>query len=136
MQITGQCLCGAVAFTGTPRPDNGISVCHCGQCRRWNSGPYMSLRFADGVTLTKSSGLVWYASSDQGERGFCRECGSSLFWRQPGAARDWGVSVGTLEASHGQRIVEHIWIDDKPEFYDFSDDAPRKTEAQCLAEKR
>jgi hypothetical protein len=36
--------------------------------------------------------------------------------------------------SHGQEIVEHIWIDDKPDFYDFADDAPRKTAAECLAE--
>ncbi len=136
MQITGQCLCGAVAFTGTPCPDNGISVCHCGQCRRWGSGPFMSIGFADGVTLTKSEGLVWYVSSDHGERGFCRHCGSALFWREARVERDWDVSVGTLAEGHGQRIVEHIWIDDKPEFYDFADDAPRKTAAQCLAEKR
>ncbi len=134
MTMTGQCLCGAVQFTGTPCPDDGISVCHCGQCRRWASGPYMSARMADGVTLTKDDGLAWYASSDIGERGFCRHCGSALFWREPGEARDWAVSVGTLAEGHGQAIVEHIWIDDKPDFYDFADDAPRKTAAQRLGE--
>jgi hypothetical protein len=134
MQITGQCLCGAVQFTGTPRPDDGISVCHCGQCRRWASGPYTSLRMDGGVTLTNDDGLVWYASSDFGQRGFCRDCGSSLFWRQPEAECDWAVSVGALDDGHGQRIAEHIWIDDKPGFYDFADDAPRKTAAQCLGE--
>jgi len=134
MEITGQCLCGAVAFTGTPCPDDGISVCHCGQCRRWASGPYTSLRFANGVTLTRSDGLVWFASSDIGERGFCRDCGASLFWRKTGAERDWAVSVGAVGEGHEQEIVEHIWIDDKPDFYDFADGAPRKTAAECLAE--
>ncbi len=84
MQITGQCLCGAVQFTGTPVEGRGIHVCHCGQCRRWVSGPVMVIRMAGGVVLTKSKGLVWYASSDRGERGFCCHCGSSLFWRVPG----------------------------------------------------
>jgi hypothetical protein len=135
MQITGQCLCGAVAFTGTPRPHNGISVCHCGQCRRWASGPLMSIRMADGVTLTRDDGLVWYAASDHGERGFCRHCGATLFWRVQGVERDWSASVGTLVGDHGQQIVEHIWSDDKPDFYDFTDDAPRKTAAECLARK-
>jgi hypothetical protein len=134
MEMTGQCLCGAVKFTGTPRAGNGISVCHCGQCRRWASGPYTSLRFADGVTLTKSDGLVWFASSDIGERGFCRDCGASLFWRKTGAERHWAVSVGAIGECHEQEIVEHIWIDDKPDFYDFADGAPRKTAAECLAE--
>ena len=137
MEMTGQCLCGAVQFTGTPIQGRGISVCHCGQCRRWASGPLMSVRMADGVTLTKADGLAWYASSDFGERGFCRRCGSTLFWREAGAERDWAVSVGALDATndggHGLRITEHIWIDDKPDFYDFADDAPRKTAAQCLA---
>ncbi len=135
MQITGLCLCGAVQFTGTPVEGRGIHVCHCGQCRRWASGPFMAIRFSSGVTLTKDDGLDWYASSDRGERGFCRHCGSTLFWREPGEARDWAVSVGTLAEGHGQEIVEHIWIDDKPDFYDFADDAPRKTAAQCLGEE-
>jgi hypothetical protein len=87
---------------------------------------------ADGVTLTKSDGLAWYASSDHSERGFCGHCGSTLFWRRSGAKRDWAVSVGTLENGHGQRIAEHIWVDDKPGFYDFADDAPRLTAAECL----
>ena len=133
MQITGQCLCGAVQFTGTPIQGGGISVCHCGQCRRWASGPLMSVRMADGVTLTTSDGLAWHASSDFGERGFCRNCGSTLFWREAGAERDWAVSVGTLAEGHGQRIAEHIWVDDKPGFYDFADDAPRLTAAQAIA---
>ena len=132
MQTTGQCLCGAVQFTGAPVAGGGISVCHCGQCRRWASGPYASLRMDRGVSLTRADGLVCYASSDFGERGFCRDCGSSLFWRERGAERDWAVSVGALDDGHGQRIAEHIWIDDKPEFYDFADDAPRKTAAECL----
>ncbi len=134
MSMTGQCLCGAVRFTGTPTQGRGISVCHCGQCRRWASGPLMSVRMAGGVTLSASGGLAWYASSDHGEHGFCRHCGSTLFWREAGADRDWAVSVGTLAEDHGQEIVEHIWIDDKPDFYDFADDAPRKTAAQCLGE--
>jgi hypothetical protein len=95
----------------------------------------MSVRFADGVTLTRGDGLVWHASSDFGERGFCRDCGASLFWRATGVERDWAISVGALEPGHGQEIAAHIWIDDKPGFYDFADDAPRKTEAECLAEK-
>ena len=137
MAMTGQCLCGAVLFTGTPVEGRGIHVCHCGQCRRWASGPFMAIRFSGGGTLTKDDGLVWYASSDQGERGFCRHCGSTLFWREPGVGRDWAVSMGTLDATndgeHGQQISQHIWVDDKPGFYDFADDAPRLTAAQAMA---
>lgn len=133
MTVIGQCLCGAVQFTGTPAGGGQVSVCHCGQCRRWNSGPLMSLDMQGGVALTKSDGLAWYKSSDRGERGFCRHCGSNLFWREPGAAGDWGVSAGALDDPSGLTIARHIWVDDKPDFYDFSDDAPRLTAAQAEA---
>ena len=133
MGVTGQCLCGAVRFTGTLVAGGGISVCHCGQCRRWASGPFMSEHMADGVTLTSADGLAWYASSDFAERGFCRHCGSTLFWRRQGEARDWAVSIGSLAEGHNQRIAEHIWVDDKPDFYDFADHAPRLTAAQAMA---
>jgi hypothetical protein len=63
----------------------------------------MSARMEGGVTLVRDDGLAWYASSDVGERGFCRHCGSTLFWREPGVGRDWAVSMGTLEDGHGPR---------------------------------
>lgn len=133
MELTGQCLCGAVQFTGIPVPDRGISVCHCGQCRRWASGPFWAMRMAGGIKLTKDDGLVWFPSSDHGERGFCRNCGTSLFWRKPGTGLDCAVSAGSLAAGHGLTIGAHIWVDDKPGFYEFNDDAPRLTAAQAMA---
>ena len=131
MNVTGQCLCGAVRFTGTPTAARSISVCHCGQCRRWATGPVFACRMEGGVTLTKDEGLTWFASSSEGERGFCRHCGTSLFWRQPGTGLDCAVSVGALDPGHGLSIASHIWIEDKPDFYDFADDAPRLTAAEA-----
>jgi hypothetical protein len=133
MTVAGRCLCGAVQFSGVPIADRGVSICHCGQCRRWNSGPLMSLDMVGGVTLTKDEGLVWYRSSDHGERGFCRQCGSGLFWRRPGAERDWGVSAGALDDPSGLMIARLIWVDDTPGFHEFADDAPRLTASQAEA---
>ncbi len=134
MSIIGQCLCGAVRFTGIPDRKRGISVCHCGQCRRWaGGGPFFAVRMQGGVALTKDEGLEWFRSSDKGERGFCRHCGTSLFWRAPGAGLDVAVSAGSLAAGHGLKIGAHIWVDDQPGYYEFADDAPRLTAAEALA---
>ena len=133
MTTTGQCLCGAVRFSGTPVPGKGMSVCHCGQCRRWASGPFWAVRMQGGITLTHDDGLAWFRSSDHGERGFCRRCGTSLFWRKPGSGLDVAVSVGSLDPGHGLVIGSHIWVDDKPGYYEFIDDAPRLTAAQAMA---
>lgn len=124
-RLDGRCLCGAVRFSGVPVPGRGIGVCHCGMCRIHGGGPMMAIRLVGGVTLDAGETLVWYHSSDAGERGFCSRCGSSVFWREPGVASDWAVNVHTLGDGHGLTIREHIYTADKPEFYDFSDSAPR-----------
>ena len=127
--LTGQCLCGSVKFSGLP--DNGIGVCHCGQCRRWGAGPFMEVDMSTGVRFETDEGLSWYRSSEIGERGFCRRCGSSLFWRRVGAGAAMSVSAHALQTDHGLELTQHIWVDDKPDWYDFADDAPRKTAAEC-----
>jgi len=86
-----------------------------------------------GITLTQEVGLIWFRSSDHGERGFCDRCGSSLFWRKPGSGLDVAVSVGALVDGHREQIASHIWIEEKPDFYDFADDAPRLTAEQAMA---
>ena len=93
----------------------------------------MSVRFADGVKLVSGAELAWHASSEWAERGFCRRCGTSLFWRLTGELSDWTVNLNALGDDHGLAINEHIWVDQKPDFYDFADTTPRLTEAEFMA---
>ncbi|MEM9059952.1 MAG: GFA family protein [Pseudomonadota bacterium] len=131
-QLNGQCLCGSVRFHGRILPGRGVGVCHCGQCRRWASGPFMAVRFEGGVTFDADESLNWFRSSEHGERGFCNRCGSSLFWRAPGDGVDVAISVSALPEDHGLGIMEHIWVDDQPDWYAFADDTPRLTAADVL----
>ncbi|GMG84903.1 GFA family protein [Paralimibaculum aggregatum] len=132
--LRGRCLCGAVRFEGRGAP-GGVTPCHCGQCRRWSGGgPFMPVHFAGGVALAEGAALAWYRSSETGERGFCSHCGSSLFWRRPGDPGDWAVSAAALPEGTAHRIARHVWVDDRPGWYDFTDDAPRLTAAECLRE--
>ena len=50
------------------------------------------------LRLTESRGLRWYASSAIARRGFCGECGSSLFW-EPMAKDYVAVAAGTLDCA-------------------------------------
>ena len=134
--LKGQCLCGAVKFHGTIAENRGINVCHCGQCRRWGGGgPFMPVRFEGGVVFEDDAALTWFKSSEHGERGFCRVCGSSLFWRAPGAGNDVAINVSTLGDDHGLQLQQHIWVDDQPGWYAFADDAPRLTAAQAMGQE-
>jgi len=128
----GHCLCGAARFE-VPRPPHEIGMCHCGMCRRWSGGGPLVGGIVDAVTVTAGEALQWYASSSWGERGFCGACGSSLFWRQKGAAAGWLVCAGALPEADAPRLAQHIFIDDKPAYYDFTGDAPRLTGAEFTA---
>lgn len=132
--LKGECLCGAVRFSGVPNEGEGIGICHCGQCRRWTAGPFMEVNMFGTVTFEADETLVWYRSSDIGERGFCSRCGTSLFWRKASKPEDISVSVGALQEDHGMALERHIWVDDQPCWYTFADDTPRLTAAQAMGQ--
>lgn len=133
--ISGRCLCGAVRFEAAQAADKfgEVILCHCGMCRRWGGGLPFAFILAR-VSLEKSDALKWKQTSDWGERGFCGECGACLFCREQGGSEgEWDVAVGALDSQANLKIARHIFIDDKPDFYDLADAAPRVTGAVCVA---
>lgn len=120
----GGCLCGAVRFgvAGTPR---GVILCHCEQCRRTHGshGAYTAIKRPQ-LIVTESRGLRWYRSSESVRRGFCGECGSSLFWEREGSGQI-SISAGAFDAPTGLQTVGHIYIADAADFEVISDDLPK-----------
>lgn len=129
-KLAGRCLCGAVAFE-VARDTEKVDVCHCGQCRRW-SGHYWASVNVDLASLRFMAGedkVGWFRSSDQVRRGFCKECGSALFWhpdRNKDHAHRISISAGSLDAPSGVRLAEHIFVVDKGDYYDIADGLPQK----------
>ncbi len=121
----GGCLCGGVRYLvrGELR---GVIACHCAQCRR-TSGHYAAMTSAPSaqLELTTSSTLAWYQSSASAERGFCRVCGANLFWRRFGED-SISITAGTLDVPTNTRVSEHIFVDDKSDYYTIDDDLPKK----------
>ena len=127
---SGKCLCGAVTFTAE-NVETHFHACHCGMCRRWSGGPSMGAN-ADSVRFEGEENIVRYRSSDWAERGFCRKCGSGLFYFfKP--ANQYMISIGAFDEPTDFVVAEEIFIDHKPGFYDFAGDHPKKTEAEVLA---
>ena len=101
--IHGQCLCGGVAFTlSEPGP---ISACHCRMCQRWTGSVFIDMMVEDDqIEFQRDDTLAWYNSSDWAQRGFCVNCGSSLFYRMKHDGAHWAVLVGSLDIPPGQTI--------------------------------
>ena len=121
----GGCLCGGVRYrvTGPLRP---IIYCHCSQCRR-TSGHFVAATAVtrEALVIDADDGLEWFASSESASRGFCRRCGSSLFWLPN--LRDYvSIMAGTLDDSAGLDAAEHICVSDKGDYYELTDDLPKR----------
>ena len=120
--VNGGCLCGAVRYRA--RGLSPLTLCHCSQCLCW-SGHYLAasavpssqLRITQKKADSGENPLCWYASSSRAERGFCRLCGSSLFWR--GKDSDSiEVAAGTLDQVPADLAIgRHLHLEDKPSWY-------------------
>ncbi len=119
-RATGGCLCGAVRYE-VRGPLREVVNCHCGQCRKThgNVAAYTSAARAD-LVLTEDRGLKWYASSDFARRGFCGDCGASLFWEPLGEARI-AIAAGGIDAPSGLETVRHIFTAHMGDYYEIDD---------------
>lgn len=117
---SGRCLCGAIGFE-VMGPLRDVVVCHCGQCRRQHGAPpgYSQASW-ENIRLTGVENLTWYRSSEGARRGFCRICGSSLFWEPIDTGRV-SIAAGSLDAPTGLRTVRHIFVNDKGDYYEIAD---------------
>ena len=124
---TGRCLCGAVRYEVTG-PLRDVVVCHCEMCRKAHGhiGAYTAAP-ADALCLIESRGLKWYRSSSVARRGFCGECGGTLFWEARG--RDVvSIAAGTLDAPTGLRTALQIHVGSAGDYYDVDPTIPVRPE--------
>lgn len=125
MEFTGGCLCGAVRYRATG-PLEDIVACHCTQCRR-QTGHFSADTSVplEHFQLDREAALTWYRSSDDAERGFCRVCGSVLFWK-PRSEPRMCISAGSLDGPTGLTIARHIFCKDKGDYYEICDGKPQR----------
>jgi len=130
MEQQGRCLCGAVTFSAR-NVDPHAHACHCGTCRRWSGGPGLSAAVGS-ISFDGAEHVERFDSSDWAERGFCRRCGSHLFYRVK-ATDQYHVWLGAFDQPEVFALAGEIYVDEKPPGYAFAGDHPRLTAAEFLA---
>ncbi len=121
---TGGCLCGAVRYAVRGKLRDVVN-CHCTMCQRLHGafGAHSKARKAD-IDIVEDDGLAWYATSERARRGFCRICGSNLFW-EPTDQDATGIVAGSLDPPTGLKTLGHIFTAEKPDFTKIADDLPQ-----------
>ncbi len=122
--VKGRCDCGAVSFEVEAVRET-VTICHCSQCRRTSGHLWAATHAAyDKVNFTSDQGLEWYHSSDFAKRGFCKNCGSSLFYRM-NDEEGIGIAAGCLDLPTALKTGRHIFVKDKGDYYEIAGNAPQ-----------
>lgn len=118
--LIGTCHCGDVR-AHVPQGSVGVVACHCGDCQKLH-GNFFAMFVADrsAVRWEGEEHIVWYRSSPENERGFCKRCGSRLA-KRPVAGAKIMVSAGLFERTLPRKVIKNVWVEAKPAWYE----APR-----------
>lgn len=127
----GNCLCGAVRITAKDA-GNTVGACHCRMCRRWGGGPFMEIDCGTEVTFAGDENVRVFASSDWAERGFCKQCGTHLFYRLK-ATGNYSVPIGLFDDDAQLEFRHQVFIDERPSYYEFSNITRDMTGAELIA---
>ena len=135
-QLTGGCVCGAVRFT-LPGNLPELEACHCPICRSWTGGgPFLGhIVKSSDLSITGAQNITVYRSSDWAERGFCKICGTNLFFRMAGLVNSEHISLcrGAFDEESDTQVASHMFVDQIPPYYSIPGDAKAMTKADAEA---
>ncbi len=82
MNISGQCLCGAVRCSGNAEPQFQVK-CYCVDCRRTSAAGHAAMiGFAKGAIRISGDVKEYHSKADSGAdvtRAFCPTCGAGIY---------------------------------------------------------
>ena len=96
LELSGGCQCGAVRYHTMQILDNA-HICHCRMCQKAVGNFFAALvgMPLDRFTWTRGEPAV-FMSSEHIARGFCRNCGTPLFYRNTANPRI-GITIGSID---------------------------------------
>lgn len=130
MKHTGRCLCGGVQYEIDGELTDVLN-CHCSMCRKLHASAFRTrakVRSGDWKT-TKGQRLIKFYESSPGEhKGFCSECGASLYTKFDAAPDIYGFPLGTLDTDPQVKAERHVFVNSKAPWFEITDDLPQYAE--------
>ena len=83
------------------------------------------------VKYTGEEHITIYDSSPWAERGFCKRCGSGIFYRIKGNQQHH-IPLGLFDNVDEIAFKHQVFIDKKPVYYSFSNETINMTEAEIF----
>lgn len=117
-KIKGSCLCKSISFEIINECRYSV-LCHCTMCQKSNAefSNYTKVQ-KENIKFLNKKNLKWFLSSKNYKRGFCNNCGSSLFFQSRHSENEISVSTGSLNSKIP--VKGHIYYKDKKSNITFS----------------
>ncbi len=113
---TGHCLCGDISLT-ISAPLEQVLHCHCENCRRISGNFVAAARVSnEDLDVADPKGRLDWHRFPYARYGFCRGCGSTLFFVAAEHEDRTSVMVGALDDDAGIPLGE-IWFADEAQLH-------------------
>ncbi|KAK2461126.1 hypothetical protein APHAL10511_006653 [Amanita phalloides] len=115
----GHCLCGGCKIVVDAEPMlNGLSLCHCQDCRHCSGGAFTPVVLVSTENLgvegsVKEYSFVNPSSGNTVSRWFCTGCGSHLFSRLSTHPERTAVKAGNIEAFTKLPVILEVFTKDR-----------------------
>jgi hypothetical protein len=127
--MKGTCLCEAVTIETSDVSE--FAACHCGMCRRWGGGPLLALHCDSNTLVSGKEFVKTFESSAWAQRCFCSNCGTHLYYYLKSSS-EYIIPLGLIQSDSNFNFKGQIFIDKKPDFYEFSNQTENLTEQQVF----
>lgn len=114
--MNGSCLCGGVKFS-FKKFDSEIANCHCSMCRKFSGAAYGTFGTVNSENINWESGfelIKVFNSSQKAHRGFCSNCGSSIYYRLSIPNAPFEIALGLLETEPAEAVSANIFCAYRP----------------------
>ena len=91
----------------------------------------MSVRCESEVTIEGQDSITQFSSSEWADRGFCKHCGTHLFFRLKENDHHF-MPAGLFDDQGDFTFDRQVYIDCKPHYYSFSNETRNITETEIL----
>jgi len=126
----GSCLCNQVQYEIDGKFEDVLN-CHCSMCRKLHASAFRTrakITSESWKTVKGDEFIKFYESSPGEYKGFCSNCGSSLFTKFDEYPDILGFPFGTLDTDPKVKPTRHIYVGSKAAWHDISDNLPQEQE--------
>ena len=118
------CLCGGVKIKIKEKLRHVIN-CHCSQCLKThgNFAAYTSCS-EDRIDFINKKTLKWYRSSKIAKRGFCSNCGASIFYKLL-KSENISIAAGMFHNPTKLKTHSNIYTKGRLDYYKLDSKIPK-----------